>query len=116
MRMRIGKAISGLALVAAAGCSGSDTTTGGPPKNEKDLIIKSVNPSTVFIEGDDLVTVLTENGCGKDKVSIKVGDIVLPSAKIEAKETYHLLDALRYALCAEAQGDQPAEPIGLHWG
>jgi len=91
MRVRIGvMAISGLALVAA-GCSSdtSGTTTTDPGGGTRDLAIKSVSPSTVFIEGTDIVTVVTENGCGKENITIKVGDITKASTEIQATDKDH---------------------------
>jgi hypothetical protein len=82
------KALCGLAVVAA-GCSGEvqpTTGTDGPPG--KDLKIVSLNPSSVYIEGQDLVTMKTENGCGKDKLTLKVGDITVTTVQETDKNTY----------------------------
>lgn len=87
MRVRIAvMALSGLALVAA-GCSG-DTTTTDVVKTTKDLKIKSINPSTVYLEGQDIVTITTENGCGKDKATLTVGDLPVTGIQATDLNTY----------------------------
>jgi hypothetical protein len=91
-------ALSGLAMVAA-GCSGDGSTgTGTSDIPTKELKIKSVNPASVFIEGTDIVTLVTENGCGKDKAEIDIGGITITGAQIQATDNDH------YTFTAPADG------------
>lgn len=81
-------AVNVLVVVVLAGACAPDDTPPEPtgtteqclegwglsyaPSPRTSLKILSVNPSTVYLEGQDIVTVVTENGCGKDKLSITV--------------------------------------------
>jgi hypothetical protein len=56
----------------AAACSAPQVGAG---ITKVDLKIKSVSPDTVFNEGGKLVTLTTENGCAKEKMTVKVGSV-----------------------------------------
>jgi len=101
-------ALSGLAMVAA-GC-GSDTTTSSTgTAAPKDFKIKSINPSTVYIEGQDTVTLTTENGCGKDKISVKVGDIPVTGVQGDATNNIYTFTAP----AKDVTGETPV-PVPVH--
>lgn len=65
-----------LSLAAACGPPVAVTT----PK--VDLKIKSVTPDTVYTDGNDTITVVTENGCDKGDVTIKIDNVPITSAAI----------------------------------
>ena len=77
-------AVAVAALVVASACSDAPVAGG---REKVELKIVSVSPDSVFVEGGELVTVTTENGCRIDQLTAKVRDVTLSNVQeIEANK------------------------------
>ena len=85
MRSKISLMALGALAIVGVGCSGDPPP---PARPTKELKIVKLDPNAIFIEGGEVLTLETENGCAKDKMTIKVGTVPITVINSTAANKY----------------------------